>query len=104
MLRSAFIIALFSLFALFSLALASPVPVRVSNEVREATVVELSARVAPVDHKILHREVIDIESGANLQILAREHESFEGITSGTNVESDGDAQDLESRCQRFSCL
>jgi hypothetical protein len=100
--RSTFIIALFSLFALFSLALASPLPVRISNGLREAPV-ELSADVAPVDHKILHREVTDIESGVNLQILAREHESVQDLTDETNTARD--AEDMEPRgCQRFSCL
>jgi hypothetical protein len=108
--RSAFIIALFSLFAFFSLALASPLPVGVTQEVRETTA-ELSAREVTVDPKILHREVsTDTESDINLHILAREHKAFEDYVqemTGENVERDTqdlDTEDLEPRvCRQRLC-
>ena len=47
------------------------------KELREINV-EPIAREALADHEILHREVpTDTESGIDLQILAREHTSFE---------------------------
>jgi len=103
---STFIIALFSLLALFSLALASPLPVQISNEVRES-IVELSTGATPVDHNILHREVTDIGSGVNLQILAREHKSFDEYVQEMTgkVNTARDAQDLELRgCDSRYCI
>ena len=47
------------------------------KEMREITL-ELSAREAPVDFKILHREVsADPESDTDVHILAREHTTFD---------------------------
>jgi len=98
--RSAFIIALFSLFAFFSLALASPLPVQVSKELREATV-ELGARGVPVDYKVSHREAAAVP-GVGLDILAREHDNSQGETDDTNVARD--TQELEPRiCPARGC-
>jgi len=105
--RSAFIIALFSLLAFFSLTLASPLPVQVNKEVREAAI-ELGAREVPADHMILHREVItNIDPVVHLEILAREQETSERyvqeVTGETNVARD--TQDLEPRiCPSRGCL
>jgi len=105
--RSAFILTIVSLLAFFSLAFASPLPVQVIKEMREVTV-ELSARQAPVDHKILHREVsTDPESGANLNILAREHTTFDEYVQEMTGAKDvaRDTQDMEPRmCRGRLCL
>jgi hypothetical protein len=100
--RSAFIIALFALFALFSVALASPVPVRAVQEAREL-VVELNVRESPAERELLSREVdADSESGANLPILARERQSFdeyvEEMSGGNTVR---DTSDIEPRICRY---
>jgi len=59
--------------------------VQAMNEMREITV-ELSARGPPVDYKTLHREVTtDTESGDNLHILAREHETSEDYVQEVRV-------------------
>ena len=50
---------------------------QVKREVTDAAV-ELSAREVPAEHEILLRELsTDVESGAELQIVAREHKAFE---------------------------
>jgi hypothetical protein len=68
-----------------SAALASPLPVQAVQEAREL-VVELSVRAAPVDNQVLQREVTtDTQSGVNLRILAREHESFEDYVPEVRV-------------------
>ena len=68
-----------------SFALASPLPVQAIREVRETTI-ELRARQVPVDHEILHREVsADAESDITLQILAREHKTYEEYVQGVRV-------------------
>ena len=55
------------------------------REVRETTI-ELRARQVPVDHEILHREVsADAESDITLQILAREHKTYEEYVQGVRV-------------------
>lgn len=63
------------LFIAVSLALARPLPVQAGNEVREA-IVDLVTREAPVDREILLREVAPVENGIELDVLAREYESF----------------------------
>ena len=64
-------------FIVVSVALASPLPVKAVQEAR-GLVVELNVREAPAEHELLSREVdADSESGANLPILAREHQSFD---------------------------
>jgi hypothetical protein len=104
---SAFIITLCSLFAFLSFALASPLPVQAIREVRETTI-ELRARQVPVDHEILHREVsADAESDITLQILAREHKTYEEYVQGMTGQKDttGDNEDLEPRlCGPRMCI
>jgi len=105
--RSAFIIVLFSLLAFFSNALASPLPVQAIKEMREVAA-ELSAREVPVEHQILRREATaDDGPVINLNVLAREHGTFEGYVEKVNGETNvaRDTQDLEPRiCRGRMCI
>lgn len=58
---------------------------QVKREVTEVAV-ELSAREVPAEHEILLRELsTDVESGAELQIVAREHKAFEDYVREVRV-------------------
>lgn len=55
------------------------------KELRDNTI-ELSAREAPVNHEILHREVsTNTESDTDLHILGREHAEPEDYVQGVRV-------------------
>jgi hypothetical protein len=95
---------LITLIALFSAALASPIPVQAIQGAGEP-IVELIVREVPLSNQMFHREVTtDTESGVNLHILARENKSFEEYVQEMTGGKKTDSEDIEPRlCRLHMC-